>query len=275
MTIMACVDEKCSWKTNDVSEAVGLECLKLHVATQHPGPARVKSEDGNKPKPERPKRPEVQGDISDEEWLYFTARWTEYKEATGIVGAELLAQLKECMEEGVRRDHHRQYSGVTAGTEAELLQQIRDVVVRKRNRTVTRRNLHELKQQHEEPIRKFTGHVRSLAVISEYVVECSCKLKVPYSDLVIKDQVIAGISNTEIKEAVLSHANINSMTLDKLTTFIEGKEAGKASLGQMESGSVSKVGSRERKDKPSTGSKPGRTGGSSGRSGEQCRNCGR
>ena len=85
---------------------------------------------------------------------------------------------------------------------------------------MTRKNLHELKQQHGEPIRKFAGRVRSLAVIAEYEVECQCKKMVQYSDLVIKDQVIAGISNVEIKEAVLSHADVNAWTLDKLVVYV-------------------------------------------------------
>ena len=115
-----------------MSETVALEMMKMHISMKHQA-VRVKSEDGGRPRPERPKRPEVQGDISDEEWLYFTARWEGYKDATGITGSELLAQLKECMEEGVRRDHHHQYSGVVVTSEAELLQQIREVIVRKRN----------------------------------------------------------------------------------------------------------------------------------------------
>ena len=113
-------------------------------------------------------------------------RWSRYKDATGVSGAELLAQLKECMDEGMRRDHHRQYSGVDDTTEKDLLQQIHNVVVQKRNQAVTRKNLHKLKQQLGEPIRKFAGRLRSLAVISEYEVKCICKKKVFYSNLVIK-----------------------------------------------------------------------------------------
>ena len=156
MVVMTCVDNACQWKLNNVSEAVAHDCLKMHVATKHQS-VKIKSEDGQKTRPERPKHPEIQGDINDEEWLYFTVRWQGYRDATGVEGTELIAQLKECMEEGVRRDHHRQYSGVTVTTEDELLKQIQEVVVWKRNRAITRKNLHSLKQQHGEPICKFTG----------------------------------------------------------------------------------------------------------------------
>ena len=110
MVVLDCVDEGCGWKTGNLSEALALELVKLHVSAAHKA-ATVKSE-GGKPRPESPKRPEVQGDITDEEWLYFVSRWSGYKDANGISGAELLAQLRDCMEEGVRRDPHRQYSGV-------------------------------------------------------------------------------------------------------------------------------------------------------------------
>ena len=90
--------------------------------------------------------------------------------------------------------------------------------------------------------------MRALAVIAEYQVICQCEKTVPYADLVIKDQVIAGIANTEIKEAVLSHTEINDMTLDRLLVYVEGKESGKASLGQMESrGLVAKAWARDQK----------------------------
>ena len=117
-------------------------------------------------------------------------------------------------------------------------------------------------------------------------MECTCKLKVQYSDLVVKDQVIAGIANTEIKEAVLSHAEVNDMTLDKLVVFVEGKEAGKASLGQMESGgAVNKTWTREPRNQRGGGGKPvgasnasggsNKSGGDNNSGRESCRSCGR
>ena len=35
MVVMECVDGECDYKTGDLSEAVALECLKLHVRTKH------------------------------------------------------------------------------------------------------------------------------------------------------------------------------------------------------------------------------------------------
>ena len=65
MPVLKCVDEDCLYVTGDLSEAVGLELIKLHVSAKHKA-VTVKSEDGGKPRLVCPKRPEVQGNITDE-----------------------------------------------------------------------------------------------------------------------------------------------------------------------------------------------------------------
>ena len=41
-------------------------------------------------KPEKAKRPELSADICDEDWLYFTDRWKDYRKATGLTGDGVL-----------------------------------------------------------------------------------------------------------------------------------------------------------------------------------------
>ena len=123
--------------------------------------------------------------------------------------------------------------------------------MRIKNRAVNRVKLNTLKQDKGEPIRRFAGRIRSLATVSEYTLQCStCKNDVSYTDEVIKDQVIAGIADLEIQKDVLSHENVKEFTLEKLLLFIEGKEAGHASLNLMSGQSapeVSKVDARDKK----------------------------
>ena len=119
-----------------------------------------------------------------------------------------------------------------------------------------------------EPVRKFAGRVRSLAVVNGYTVKCTkegCGQDVSYTEAVIMDQLIAGLADTEIQKDVLSHTEADTWDLEKLLKYVEGKESGLASQGLMSgsgSGGVSVV-------------KPGQRRGQEGQGqGQKCRSCG-
>ena len=179
------------------------------------------------------------------------SRWASYKKATGLDGEDVTLQLVECCCEELRKDHYRNFP--TTGTnlsESLLLSQIKQIAVRAKNRAVNRFKLNTLRQDKGEPIRRFAGRIRSLAVVSEYGVECSkCKIQVSYTDEVIMDQVIAGIADLEIQKDVLSHPEAKSFDLEKLLSFIEGKESGLASQGFMSGNRVETASDVKNKDK--------------------------
>ena len=127
-------------------------------------------------------------------------------------------------------------------TEADRLQQLKQLAVRMKNRAVNRVKLGTLKQDKGEPVRKFAGRVRSLATVSEYAVNCQkCQVSVPYTEAVITDQVITGLACSSIQRDVLSHPDAATMNLEKLLQFVEGKESGQASQGLMSGNMVGEV----------------------------------
>ena len=73
-------------------------------------------------------------------------------------------------------------------------------------------------------------------------MQCTkCEEPVSYTDEVIKDQVIAGIADSEIQKDVLSHPEAKVFDLEKLLSFIEGKESGMTSQGLMSGNKVESV----------------------------------
>ena len=98
----------------------------------------------------------------------------------------------------------------------------------KKNKAVNRVKVGTLRQNKGKPVRKFFGRVRSLAAESEYAVKCKgCNKDVNNSEEVIMDQVIRGLSNSEIQKDVLSQLDADNLTLEKLLTFVEGKNQDK------------------------------------------------
>ena len=65
-----------------------LEFYKIHVIARHSGVISTATS-----KAEKAKRPELAPDISEKDWSYFKARWTQYKQSTGLKGEDILTQL--------------------------------------------------------------------------------------------------------------------------------------------------------------------------------------
>ena len=136
-----------------------------------------------------------------------------------------MTQLLECCNEGLRRDHHRTFSGANEiNDEATVLAQLKQIAVSKHNVTVNRVKLGTLKQDRGETVRKFAGRVKSLASVSGYTVKCSkvgCNTDVTYQEPVVIDQVIRGLSDSEIQKDVLARDRTD---LETLLKYVEGKE---------------------------------------------------
>lgn len=233
-TTHTCEFAGCDWKVDTETVSDYVQLLKIHVQARHP--------QNNAGKAEKAKRPELNTDVSDEDWSYFKSRWDQYKKATSLTGEDLVTQLLECCSESLRRDHHRTFSGANAAadiTEDTVLAELKTIAVCKRNRAVNRVKLGTLKQDRGEPVRKFAGRVRSLASVSEYSIKCTkadCTQMVNYTEPVIMDQIIRGLSDPEIQKDVLSHTESDTMDLETLIKYVEGKESGLASQGLMGGG---------------------------------------
>ena len=227
-----CEFQDCTWSYDDSDIKTYLELLGRHCDAKHAKP--VDNSERNT-KAEKAKRPELAAEVSDEDWNYFLSRWERYKKATKITGEEIITQLLECCCDQLRRDHHRTFlSGENDEeglTEVKLKEQLKQIAVQKRNLLVNRFKVFKLKQDRGEPVRKFAGRVRSLASVSGYSVK-SGGTDVSYTEAVIRDQVVFGLADMEIQRDVLAHEDAGD-TLEKLLTFVEGKESGQTSQGLM------------------------------------------
>ena len=238
VTTYTCEYDKCLWelKTDNMEHYVTL--LKVQVDARH-------KQHATSAKAKKAKRLELASDVSDEDWSYFTSRWTQYKKATGLTGEDIITQLLECCNEQLRRDHHRTFSGATeSNDEKVVLAQLKQIAVCKRNLAVSRVKLGTLKQDRGEPVRKFTGCVKSLASVSGYTIKCSkpdCNTDVSYQEAVVTDQLIRGLADSEIQKDILSHADSDPMDLESLLKYIEGKESGCASHNLLSGGGSAAV----------------------------------
>ena len=98
---------------------------------------------------------------------------------------------------------------------------------------VARLNLHNMRQDRDEPVRSFSARLRGQANVCKYLIKCSsCSHDVSYVNIMLRDALIRGLNDEEIMLGILSEQN-QEMTLEQVLQFVEAKEAGKRSATQL------------------------------------------
>ena len=215
-----------------LDSTVLLRLLDLHAQTAHP--PTVAPQATPPTKAEKVRRPSITQSGNSEDWSYFLARWQEYKQATRLQDNEVLFQLMECCEETLRKDLTRSYGSLTDRTEAEALNCIRSLAVKPENILVARMKLLNLRQDRDEAVRSYAARLRGQAGICRFIKTktCTCEreISIEYSDDIIRDTLIRGLEDDEIRLDVLGQCKQDD-TLDDTLLYIEAKESGKRSAG--------------------------------------------
>ena len=142
----------------------------------------------------------------EEDWDYFFFRWGEYKSMVNLGNKEkehLGASLGDIVISNVYgRLGKVKYEALSVG---ELLKEVKQLVVRSRNKLVHRLKLGTMTQDGEEPIAAFETRLKPVARIGKFQVECpGCQQKVDYTDQMVLFNLIRGLADEEVKKKVLA-----------------------------------------------------------------------
>ena len=220
----------------DLDKDILLSLLELHSRTAHP--TATAQQVPTPSKAEKVKRPTVAASGTSEEWEYFQRRWVIYKQATKLTGADIIYQLLETCDEPLRKDLTRTYGALTDQTEDTLLGYIKLLAVRPENLMVARVELHQMKQDRDEPVRAFTARLRGQAAVCRFQKQCTCEppQDVDYSSEMVRDCLIKGLEDETIKLEILAQEN-QEMVLEDVIKLAEAKESGKRSADRLHQGS--------------------------------------
>ena len=64
---------------------------------------------------------------------------------------------------------------------------------------VSRMQLQQMRQDRDEPVRAFSARLRGQAGVCSFKIECTCKTQVDYSNIMIRDSLIRGLEDEEIR----------------------------------------------------------------------------
>ena len=228
---------QCTWSTQEEDRTTLIILLQMHERAIHPTPPASTTA-----QVEKIRRPTITAGGTTEEWSYFLQRWATYKAATHIKGPEAVYQLLDCCEEQLRRDLARLFGDLSTADEDAVLKRIKDLAVRAENVLVAREELHNCRQDRDEPVRTFCARLKGIALTCQYRTTCSCTEPgtVDYSDEMIRDSLIRGVYDPEIKLSLLSEKD-ETTSLEDTLRFIESREGGKQSAQRLAAASGSAV----------------------------------
>ena len=233
MTEIKCPAPGCetSWPSSTPSEVL-LKLLEIHERTAHPPQSPLLAPTATGAKAEKVRRPVISTSKTSEEWTYFTTRWSEYKQATRLTGQDIIFQLLECCDETLRKDLSRSFSNLISCDEDTLLNRIKSLAIRQENVMVARVQLQQMTQDRDEPARQFAARIKGQASVCQFNVTCECGSTISYSDQMIRDTLIIGLADDDIRLEVLGQAD-QEKSLDETIRYIEAKESGKRSAGRI------------------------------------------
>ena len=95
---------------------------------------------------------------------------------------------------------------------------------------VLRTELLQLRQERDEPFRAFTAKVRGKAETCSFSTACICGRSVDYTDHVIRDVILNGLYDTDIRKEVLGIAEILEKPITEFIALVETKEMARNAL---------------------------------------------
>ena len=202
-----------------VFQHLQLHTQAIHLINQPANPAVPTS------KLERLPRPVFSLNMTEADWQFKEIDWQSYIGQTPCSDNTKLLQLRAACDDSLRQ-RVCDSGGWTLRTVPLLLARIKELAVVKIHKSRHLANLYSIVQQSDEPVRAFVARLTGTADMCGMQVQCSdCQQNVSYRDEVVKQMIIHGLLNSEIKQRVLSRTgNDELQTLAELVNYIAAEE---------------------------------------------------
>ena len=233
MPIIQCPMAECPYRTDDVDAAVAAALLVIHNNVHLSAPRT--SDASARQRAPKIERPRISAGSSEETWNTFSTRWTMFKQSTRLTGAESVQHLFHCCDEDLGDAILKGHPDAVTGTEDGLLQIIKQMAVIPVAICVRRAELLATKQDHGENARTFYAKVKGKASTCSYSINCSsetCTQLIDFTNVMVKDVVISGLVDEEVKKDVLGWPDLDEKSLEETISFIEAKEMARDALSK-------------------------------------------
>ena len=231
MVQVDCYVGGCAFRTPEASEAVSAAILAHHLSTEHP-PAQ-------RPRPPTLPQPKLAAQVSRERYEEFLKEWGQFKTASGLAAGQLTSYLLNSCEPSLKTDIQSAVANVTAQTEAEVLEHIKEHAVITRDQSSLLTELLSVRQDQEETVRKFLSRAQAIARNCGLHTPCptpGCASQAPpyieFTDIVVKAVVLNGLNDVETRRDVLGTSGLSGKSLAETITLVQDKETAARSVSQ-------------------------------------------
>ena len=222
MVIVACPMPGCTYKTEDLAAEVVASLLNIH-AIDHSRAPQVAASRGPKLN-----RPSIDIGVDEETWNAFVRRWETFKVGSDISNDAAPMQLFQCASESLGDLLLKSDPKLPTKSVQTVLRVMRAMAVIPVARGVSRAELFQMAQSIDEPIRTFAARVRGKAETCGFVTSTKCPcgktVQADYTEEVIRDVLLAGICDMDIRREALSMTNILEKGINDVITIIESRE---------------------------------------------------
>ena len=231
-TTLTCPISDCNWRyesTFGVEQSFQL--ISMHVDREHAAQPQVVASTAKAPKLCPPK---IDAGVDLETWQAFQIRWKQYCQGSQLSQESQSLQLFQCASEALG-NLLIQYHGadITDNPPEVVMRALEELAVIPAAKGITRAELMRMSQGSDEPIRTFAAKVQGKAQICGFQMEsrCSCNLTIDYTQEVVKDVILAGIADNEIRMGVLDVEDIEGKSVNAIVALIERKEKARKAYG--------------------------------------------
>ena len=217
-----------------MSEAVACTLLAAHSTIHMAGPPRdMHNRNANGPKYDRPK---VDIGITLEEWNMFTRRWEIFAAGSQIDATHLSFQLFQCAGVTLGDRLLKSDPSIVTKPTTDLISAMKSLAVIAVAIGVTRAELTSMRQERDESFRSFAARVRGKAETCAYRTKCSCLREVDFTDCIIRDVLITGIADSDIRLEILGADAILERPVNEVISLVEGKEMARNAISPSTAG---------------------------------------
>ena len=222
----------CAFETDNVEGVCAAAILGVHShlhANPYPAPVCAPARQ-SEPKLIRPK---IQHNSTCEDWNAFMRRWDAFRTGSGISDDSAPGQLLECTGERLGNVLLRAHPDFTSQSLTDALVTLKSIAVIPVALGVIRSELASMRQDPDESFRTFAAQVQGKAETCEFKTNfhkacptCATRVtgEVYYTDEVIRDVLLNGIADMDIRRKALSKEQIQTKAITDVIAFIESKE---------------------------------------------------
>jgi hypothetical protein len=224
MPVHNCDVKGCVFVTGDVGDAVQ---LGRHYAITHLIAVAAAIKPPNLP------LPKITGQVNKDRFNAFQAEWATYKDVANLRQDTIVTFLAATMEDSLKREVLSAAPDFVTMTEKAAMDTVSVVAMTE---------LLNLKQDHNEPIRRFSAKAVAKARncdLSTVCPEVVCGAKVDITEFILKHMVINGLADTEVRKDVFHTPDLGKKLLADMVAIIEaGETASRAIISPSKAGPI-------------------------------------